>query len=336
MSNAIYIVSKIDNNRYCKTNGQFTRHLWNHNMTYQEYYEKYITGIERKCNCGNPLTFYQQNHTYANSCGDKQCIGKLISITKQNWSDEQKAKDSANKIASQTPEVREAMRISRIKTNRERYGVDYTTQTRIMQDKSKSTKLERYGNEYYSNPLATSKSWKSKTPEEITSITDKKRATCKDRYGVENTFFLPEARKKSAVANSIGREYTLPSGTVIRVRGYEDVAISKLLENYAEADFVLDDTLATYGLPVFSYVNVNLHTMKYYPDVYIPKENKIIEVKGRWWWDGNGLEKYTSRLINNLKKRQAVLVAGYNYEVWLFENKNNYRILKNDADFDSK
>jgi hypothetical protein len=73
--------------------------------------------------------------------------------------------------------------------------------------------------------------------------------------------------------------------------------------------------------------------MKYYPDIYIPKENKIIEVKGRWWWDGNGIEKYKSRLVNNLKKRSAVLDTGYNYEVWLFEDRKNYRILKNDTDF---
>jgi hypothetical protein len=60
---------------------------------------------------------------------------------------------------------------------------------------------------------------------------------------------------------------------------------------------------------------------------------KIIEVKSRWWWDGNGSEKYKSRLKNNLKKRQAVLDKGYIYELWLFENKNNYKILKNDTDF---
>jgi hypothetical protein len=81
------------------------------------------------------------------------------------------------------------------------------------------------------------------------------------------------------------------------------------------------------------YVNVNQHTMRYYPDIHIPKENKIIEVKGRWWWDGNGIEKYRSRLSNNLKKRKAVLNAGYQYEVWLFEDRKNYRILTDESDF---
>lgn len=76
--------------------------------------------------------------------------------------------------------------------------------------------------------------------------------------------------------------------------------------------------------------------MKYYPDIYIPKENKIIEVKGMWWWNGNGIAKYESRLKNNLKKRDAVLEAGYQYEVWLFEDKNNYRILKDETDFITK
>lgn len=32
---AIYATSKIDQQRYCKTNGQFTRHLRNHDLTYR-------------------------------------------------------------------------------------------------------------------------------------------------------------------------------------------------------------------------------------------------------------------------------------------------------------
>ena len=83
----------------------------------------------------------------------------------------------------------------------------------------------------------------------------------------------------------------------------------------------------------FCYVNLNEHTALYYPDIYIPKENKIVEVKSRWWWDGNGDEKHKSRLINNLKKRQSVLAKGFMYELWLFEDSKNYRILINDSDF---
>jgi hypothetical protein len=202
-----------------------------------------------------------------------------------------------------------------------------------MMDKSKISKKERYGDEFYSNPTLTSKSWKAKSATEIESITDKRQQSCLERYGVANPFFLPDVRKKSAIANSIGREFALPSGKIIRVRGYEDVAITKLLEQYTEENLIVDDTLAAYNLPVFTYSDNHKHKFRYYPDIYIPKENKIIEVKARWWWDGNGIEKYRNRLDKNLKKRQSVLAEGYVYEVWLFVDRKNYRILKDDADF---
>lgn len=339
MGIAIYIESKIDGKRYCKTNGQFTRHLRKNNLTYREYYEKYVTGVERKCKCGQPLTFYQKDETYANSCGNVVCIGKLIKETKTNWSEEQRINDSNNKrkqAALRTEKDKLKIKEIRKQTNRQRYGVDYTTQSSQMMNKSMITKKERYGNEYYSNPIQTSNSWKAKTPDELNRIADKKRTTCLKRYGVENTFFLPVVRAKSAISNSIGREFALPSGKIIRVRGYEDVAITKLLTEYTENELIVDDTLATYNLPIFKYSDNKKHLLKYYPDIYVPKENKIIEVKGTWWWDGNGQEKYKSRLEKNLKKRKAVLDAGYKYEVWLFEDRKNYRILKNESDFDNK
>lgn len=336
MGKSIYIQSKIDGNAYCKSNGQFTRHLRMHGLTYQEYYEQYVSGEAKRCRCGKPKTFYQQSETYAESCGDPVCIGHLIKETKANWTDEQRMSDSVNKqkwAASRTAEDKEKSREVRKRTNRERYGVDYTTQSTQMMNKTKITKQERYGHEYYSNPKQTSDSWQSKTIEEIAIITEKKRVACLDKYGVENPFFLPHVRRNSAIANSIGREFALPSGKMIRLRGYEDVAITELLKTYTEEELVVDDVLLAYNLPVFTYTAVSRHLCKYYPDIYIPAEDKIIEVKGRWWWDGNGIEKYKNRLINNLRKRNAVLVTGYTYEVWLFENRTSYRILKDDTDF---
>ena len=41
MSKAKYVISKIDNSTYCQSNGHFTRHLRDNNLTYQEYYEKH-------------------------------------------------------------------------------------------------------------------------------------------------------------------------------------------------------------------------------------------------------------------------------------------------------
>ncbi len=335
---ATYLISLIDGNRYCKSNGQFTRHLRENGYSYQEYYETFVTGIERKCYCGKPLTFHQSHSVYANSCGNPKCVGVTISQVKQNWTEEQKISDSINKSAAmqaRTPKQLEIRRENMKKTNRARYGVDYSTQSTNMKEKSKQTKLERYGDENYSNPEQTSVSWQAKSELDLIKIAEKKRITCLERYGVESTFLIPQCITNSSLSNSLGKEYVFPSGKITRIRGYEDIVINKLLLTYAESEIIIHDMLSVYDLPIFKYVDVNQHTRKYYPDIFIPSENKIIEVKGRYWWDGNGsnAEKYISRLTNNLNKRDSVLTAGFIYEVWLFENKNTYNILGDNSHF---
>jgi hypothetical protein len=106
-----------------------------------------------------------------------------------------------------------------------------------------------------------------------------------------------------------------------------------LLESFTEDELIVDDRYTTSRIPVVQYSTKEGRRRKYHPDIYIPTENKIIEVKSRWWWDANGRSGYENRISNNLSKRDAALSAGYQYEVWLFETKTKYRILTNDADF---
>ena len=312
------------------SNGQFTKHLRNHNLNYQQYYEKYITRIVRFCQCGRSLKFYQHNHSYANSCGNPICVGKSVSATKQNWTIDQKQRDSANKRMAAADKTIEQIQIQVKKskeTFRKKYGVEWATQSEDYKSKVKATKLARYGNEYYNGKLKTIQAWRSKTDNEISEIVAKRRSTCLDRFGVENPFMKPQARTNSAKANSKGRDYVLPSGRIIGVRGYEDTAISRLLLTYSESDLTFDDQKTQYSLPVFTYVDHRRHHLKYYPDIYIESENKLIEVKSLWWWDGKGADRYKARFENNLKKKDAVLAAGYRYEVWLFTDKDKYEIL---------
>jgi hypothetical protein len=336
MTTANYITSKIDNIIYCQTNGQFTKHLRKNNLTYQAYYEEYITGIKEVCACGKSKTFYQKNCSYATTCGDPICVGKQVSSTKKSWTAAKKKQDSQNKqkAAAKRTDTSIAITVSKAKvTFLKNYGVEWVTQSTQYKDKSKKTKLNRYGNEYYANNKQTSATWQAKTEDDIDIIVNKRRATCMDRFGVENAFLKPEVKTNSAKANSFGREFVMPTGKIVWVRGYEDITIIKLLETYTEEQLVIDDRTQQYTLPVFKYTDMSRNNLCYYPDIYIPHENKIIEVKSQWWWDGNGINKYKNRLAKNLNKRKAVLNAGYNYEVWLFKDKNNYEVLKDDSDF---
>jgi hypothetical protein len=339
VSKTIYVISKIDNKKYCKTNGQFTRHLCANNMAYQYYYETYITGFTPLCSCNKPLTLYQKNNEYANSCGNPQCVGKSISNAKQSWSAEQKLADSTAKKRAfmlRTPEQKAEQVIKTKETWIKKYGVEWASQSVQQREKSKKTKFERYGNSYYSNNKQATITKLHKSESEKNEINSKRRKTNMERYGVEVPALLINPSKTNK-GNAMHKEYTLPSGTIISVRGFEPYALNYLIEyGYLESEIRIHNSYSQYDIEVFEYKNVNNHILKYYPDIFIEKENRIIEVKSQWWWDGNGEEKYKSRLENNLRKARAVLDKGYNYEVWIFSNKYEYKVLKDDTDFQTK
>jgi hypothetical protein len=337
MSEATYITSIIDNARYCKSNGQFTKHLRNNNISYQQYYEKYITGIEEQClHCNSPKTFYQKDHTYGKTCGSTACVGKEVHTTKSQWSKEQQENDRTNKkfAASQrtVDEYNEIIR-KRKDTNLVKFGVVHSTQSANNKNKSRATKLRKYGNEYYAGWEKSAEKNRNKTIEEQNEINQIRRLTNIEKFGVGCTFLTPETIKKSRQSNAIGKDYTLPSGKIVHIRGYENKVLDALFDQgYTETDLIMHNSLEKYELPIFEYVNVNEHNTQYYPDIFIPTENRIIEVKAQYWWDGNGDLKhiYKSRLINNLKKKDAVLSKGYKYEVWLFKTSAEYEILRYD------
>jgi len=62
---------------------------------------------------------------------------------------------------------------------------------------------------------------------------------------------------------------------------------------------------------------MNQTTHRYYPDFYIKKDNKIIEVKS--------IYTYNIDIEKNLLKQKACLDAGYNFEFWIYDTK----IIKN-------
>ena len=334
MNDTTYVESKLDGKSYCKSNGRFTKHLKAHGMSPKEYYETYISGYTPLCTCLKPTTFYK-NETYAKSCGSPKCVGNSVSNTKQNLSKEQKAIASLNYragSAAKTVEQKAAERLKAKQTYFEKYGVAWASSIE-QKTKSQNSKLEKYGSTTFNNSVASAEKNRNKLVSEQNKINQKRRSTNLAVHGVENTFLKPDVKSKSAKSNSTGVDYVSPSGEIVGVRGYEGIAITQLLKTHLESDFVFDNRKMKYDLPTFQYIDHRRHILKYYPDIYIPKENKIIEVKSRWWWDGFGAAKYKSRLSNNLKKRQAVLAKGYIYELWLFENKTTYKVLTNDTDF---
>lgn len=114
----------------------------------------------------------------------------------------------------------------------------------------------------------------NRTKEETSNILHKQKTTLMTRYGVHNAYQLAR--------HFLYHEYILPSGKCIKMQGYENVVMSKLLEIYNEDEIIYDKKL----VPHIKYFYDNkLRT--YYPDFYIPKDNLIIEVKSEWTFNVN-------------------------------------------------
>jgi hypothetical protein len=93
-------------------------------------------------------------------------------------------------------------------------------------------------------------------------------------------------------------------------RGYELKAVYKLLEE----GYIISDLNLSVGNPTINYIFEGKNK-KYYPDIYIQKDNKIIEVKSLW--------TYTNNLNKNLAKERAVLNLGYDFEFYIMDKNGN-------------
>jgi hypothetical protein len=199
--------------------------------------------------------------------------------------DETNIKRFGVKNALQNPDIVK----KRKQTNLERYGVEEVLQSPQLQERIKNTMIDTYG---ASNPLQC---------EEIKARKDK---TCEERYGDKDIMKNPAIFEKISKNSFKRKEYELPSGKKIVYQGYENVALDELLIMLNEEDITND----VKQMPKFMYeYEDKLH--RYYPDIYIPSQKRIIEVKSDY--------TYNKYLEKNQCKKAQVLKDGYKFEFWI-------------------
>jgi hypothetical protein len=119
--------------------------------------------------------------------------------------------------------------------------------------------------------------------------------------------------EKSIKLSKQFKDYKLPSGNIVKIQGYENLALDYLLKLYNENDIITQRR----DVPKIIYtLNKNEH--KYYTDIYIKSINKMIEVKSYY--------TYKKDLIKNILKALASRKLGYNFEFWIYD-KNGYLII---------
>jgi hypothetical protein len=180
-------------------------------------------------------------------------------------------------------------------TNMERYGVEHPLQNKEIMEKVKATNMKRYGVE---NPLQNKE------------IMDKTKATNLERYGFEHVLQNPEIMKRQQDNSFKFKDFVMPSGEVRKIQGFEPFALKILVEKYSEEQIKTDRT----NVPRILYID-NGNDRYHYPDIWIPHENKLIEVKST--------QTYIWHKEEILLKKKACEEQGYDYEIWCFDGKGN-------------
>lgn len=136
------------------------------------------------------------------------------------------------------------------------------------------------------------------------------------RYGVPSQMQATEVFVKAQKSMRHYKDYICPSGKIRRIQGYEDLALDLLFKTYEEDDII--DT--KFEIPDFFYMDIDGIRRRYFPDLYIPKENKIIEIKS--WWTYN-LDMNNGTLE---RKKKCVIDSGFEYQIWIFNNRKEKQL----------
>ena len=240
----------------------------------------------------------------------------------------QKAKKTFDKKYGGHPTKLKETQDKKKKTNVERYGVEHVLDNPDIKEKSRITNNKLYGG----NSSMCSNEIKEKSKEtnrkkhgvdwyvQSDEFKEKFRNTMLSKYGVEQVMHYTPSFEKSLNTSYKKKIFVFPSGRIEKIQGYEGFALNQLLDiGYKEEDIVVSNKEIEDYTGKIWYIDYNNKKKKYYPDIYIKSENKIIEVKCDY--------TYNSGYSRNILKKQACLDLGLSFEFWIY-NKNGERSIK--------
>ena len=287
--------------------------------------------ISFRCNCGEN---YEKRFRYIKENGGAKCktctetlrLKKIKETNIEKYGVEnghskevkEKIKEtSIEKYGVEHPLQSELVKDKGKATNIIKYGVEHPTQSSIVKEKTTSTNLLKYG---VTNPNKTKEvrekinktniiKYGVENPSQVEDFKEKKKITSMKHYGVEYPQQSKEIQEKTQKNAKKFKEFKFPSGIIRKVQGYEPFALEALLKaGYTEAQIITERK----DVPRITY-EIDKKKKYYFPDISIPHENKIIEVKSTWTC------KIRPDIIE--LKKNACLDAGYLYETWCYDNK---------------
>jgi hypothetical protein len=234
------------------------------------------------------------------------------------------------------------MKTKTIETNLEKYGFKHAMQCKKTKTKTEDTNLKKYGcknvfqnkdiinkikltsmkkigvqhnmqldsnKEIFKNTCL--KKYGVENPSQIQDVKNKKKETCLKNWGVEYPTQNSEIMEKNIKQNYKKKEYIFPSNKIIDIQGYENFALDELIinEKIDESDIIT----GCKNVPVIWYNDETGKKHRHYVDIFIPSQNRCIEVKSTW--------TYTKQIDIVLLKQSAAKELDYKYEIWVYNSK---------------
>lgn len=208
-----------------------------------------------------------------------------------------------------------------INTIYEKYGVYNCFQSPSIKQKIRNTTIERYGFPYYTmSPeyrkkcISTCLSKYGFTHHAMSPrIQERNILTCLAKYGVPHPMQDASIFQK-VIANSYKsfkiKKYVFSNGDIRNIQGYENFALDRLTnDNILSSEIITTRSL----IPKIWYTDKNNKKRVHYVDIYLPFQNRMIEVKSMYTY-----EKDIERIIY---KKKAAQNLGYIYNIWIFNKK---------------
>jgi len=196
-----------------------------------------------------------------------------------------------------------------------KYKVEYPMQSEIIKEKLKQTNLRKYGVE---NPMQNDnikkklklvilRKYKVEYPMQSKIIKEKLKQNNIKKYGVEHIMHVPKFAEKQLINSFKLKKFIFPNGSIRKVQGYEPIALQKLInDGYNEEDI----TTSRKDVPCIWY-EYNNKKHRYYCDIYIQSENKIIEVKSKYTY-------MCDKKINDFKSTTCKELK-FDFEFWIID-----------------
>jgi hypothetical protein len=286
-----HVINRIDSEPKCKFCGKnvtrFNANKWG-----------YLDFCSAKCGRNSPSTIEKLKQT----CRDR--YGESIENPYQSEIVKQKIRDTCLTRYGVDCVFKD---VQKMKTaNLRKYGVDSFSKTPMFPLKSRETHLKRTGYEHQSHSPES----KAKT-----------RETWVKNFGVDHPMRNPDVLQKVLEKVHNFREFTLPSGRIVKLQGYEPEALFELLKIYREEDIAFKKSEIVKMTGKITYVDLRGITRTYFPDFYIVPSNKIIEVKSTWTYDNCG--RISPERNVNLLKEKSCRDLGFDFEFMIMSLRAN-------------